>query len=160
MLEEAFQRLADRIALRGGQQMLQLLCEGPSLDLDARGEDLCHPLQGGERGGAARGVGSVRVCRARVEREETIEQTGSPPRVKRPVLKPGCRAGDAGAGERNRVWSVGWGQGCMCPPGPCMQPKPLTHPELRLLVLQLNTSDKGDLGAWSLSLIEIQILMC
>lgn len=48
MLEEALQRLADGETLGRGQQVLQLLRESPSLDLDARGENLCNPLQGGE----------------------------------------------------------------------------------------------------------------
>lgn len=76
MLEEAFQRFADGIALRWSQQVLQLLIEGPSLDLDARGEYLCHPLQGGEGGGGARGVSRVRVCKVQVERkkENSIEK--------------------------------------------------------------------------------------
>jgi len=75
MLEEAFQRFADGIALGGGQQVLQLLGEGPSLDLDARGENLCNPLQGGEGRGGARGVGRIGVCKARVERKKKIQQT-------------------------------------------------------------------------------------
>lgn len=75
MLEEAFQRFADGIALRWSQQVLQLLVEGPSLNLDARGEYLCNPLQGGEGRGGARGVSRVRVCKAQVERKKKIQQT-------------------------------------------------------------------------------------
>lgn len=63
MLEEALQRLADGETLGRGQQVLQLLRERPSLDLDARGENLCNPLQGGEGRGAARGLSRVRVCK-------------------------------------------------------------------------------------------------
>lgn len=75
MLEEAFQCFADGVTLRRSQQVLQLLGEGPSLDLDARGENLCNPLQGGEGRGAARGVSRVRVCKVRVERKKKIQQT-------------------------------------------------------------------------------------
>lgn len=78
MLEEAFQCFADGIALRWSQQVLQLLVEGPSLNLDARGEYLCNPLQGGEGRRGARGVSRVRVCKAQVEREkENSTDTGS-----------------------------------------------------------------------------------
>lgn len=77
MLEEAFQRSADGVALGGGQQVLQLLGEGPSLNLDARGEYLCNPLQGGEGGGGARGVSRVRVCKAQVDTKKKIQQTTS-----------------------------------------------------------------------------------
>lgn len=75
MLKEAFQCFADGIALRWSQQVLQLLGEGPSLNLDARGEYLCNPLQGGEGGGGARGISRVRVCKAQVERKKKIQQT-------------------------------------------------------------------------------------
>lgn len=75
MLEEAFQRFADGIALRWSQQVLQLLVEGPSLNLDARGEYLCDPLQGGEGRGGARGVSRVRVCKAQVERKKKENST-------------------------------------------------------------------------------------
>lgn len=76
MLEEALQRFADGIALGWCKQVLQLLVEGPPLNLDARGEDLCHPLQGGERRGAGRGVGRVRVCKAQAERKENSTGRG------------------------------------------------------------------------------------
>lgn len=66
MLEEALQRLADGETLGRGQQVLQLLRERPSLDLDARGENLCNPLQGGEGRGAARGLSRVRVCKKNI----------------------------------------------------------------------------------------------
>lgn len=75
MLEEAFQRSADGVALGGGQEVLQLLGERPSLNLDARGEYLCNPLQGGEGGGGARGVSRVRVCKAQVDTKKKIQQT-------------------------------------------------------------------------------------
>lgn len=75
MLEEAFQCFADGVTLGRSQQVLQLLGEGPSLDLDARGENLCNPLQGGEGRGAAQGVSRVRVCKVRVERKKKIQQT-------------------------------------------------------------------------------------
>lgn len=77
MLEEAFQGFADGIALRWGEQVLQLLVEGPPLNLDARGENLCNPLQGGERGGGGRGVSRVRVCKAQVERKESSTEQGA-----------------------------------------------------------------------------------
>lgn len=77
MLEEAFQGFADGIALRWGEQVLQLLVEGPPLNLDARGENLCDPLQGGERGGGGRGVSRVRVCKAQVERKESSTERGA-----------------------------------------------------------------------------------
>lgn len=44
MLKEGFQRLADGVPLLDGQQVLQLLAEGSSMDLDAGWKDLCNPL--------------------------------------------------------------------------------------------------------------------
>lgn len=44
VLEEALQGFADGIALRWSEQMLQLLVEGPALDLDVGRQDLCDPL--------------------------------------------------------------------------------------------------------------------
>lgn len=48
VLEEGLQGLADRVPLLDGQQVLQLLAEGTTVDLDARRKDLCHPLQRAE----------------------------------------------------------------------------------------------------------------
>lgn len=48
VLEEGLQRLADSVPLLDGQQVLQLLAEGATVHLDARREDLCHPLQRAE----------------------------------------------------------------------------------------------------------------
>lgn len=48
MLEEGLQGLADRVPLLDGQQVLQLLAEGPSVDFDAWRKNLCHPLQRAE----------------------------------------------------------------------------------------------------------------
>lgn len=42
--------------------MLQLLAESPPLNPDAGGQDLCHPLQGGERRGRVGGIQRVGVC--------------------------------------------------------------------------------------------------
>lgn len=48
VLEEGLQRFADGVPLLDGQQVLQLLAEGATVDLDARRKDLCHPLQRAE----------------------------------------------------------------------------------------------------------------
>ena len=45
VLEEVFQSLADGVPLLDSQQVLQLLSEGPALNPDAGGQNLCHPLQ-------------------------------------------------------------------------------------------------------------------
>lgn len=45
MLEEGLQGLADCVPLLDGQQVLQLLAEGPPVDFDAGWKNLCHPLQ-------------------------------------------------------------------------------------------------------------------
>lgn len=53
VLEEVLQSLADGVLLLDGQQVLQLLAEGAAVDSDTGWQDLGHPLQGAEHGGAS-----------------------------------------------------------------------------------------------------------
>lgn len=62
VLEEALEGPADPIALGRREEVLQLLAESPPLHPDAGGQDLCYPLQGGERRGRVGGIQGIGVC--------------------------------------------------------------------------------------------------